>query len=146
MSFHHAYVQWHSTQPFSHNGYNKDHTAQISDQTLNLSSANTEGFIDPEQALAASLASCHMLTFLAVCAKKRLQVKSYQDTCVAQVKENSEGKFYVDNIQLNPQVVFEPNSAVQTLEQLEHIHQKAHAHCFISNSLTSRVDINIKQG
>ena len=146
MSFHHADVQWHSTEPFSHNGYNKDHSAEISTQTLKLASANTQGFIDPEQALAASLASCHMLTFLAVCAKKRLQVKSYQDNCVAEVKENSEGKFYVDNIQLNPMVVFESSSPPQSLEQLEHIHHKAHEHCFISNSLTSRVDINIKQG
>ena len=142
MSQHHAYVQWQSTEPFSHTGYNKDHTAQISGQSLNLASANTQGFIDPEQALAASLASCHMLTFLAVCAKKRLTVSRYEDACVAEVKQNAEGKFYVDNIQLNPVVTFEGDD--QTTEQLEHIHHKAHQHCFISNSLTSRVDINIQ--
>lgn len=145
MSEHHAFVQWHSTEPFSHTHYNKDHTAQISGQCLDMASANTEGFIDPEQALAASLASCHMLTFLAVCAKKRLTVAHYEDACVAEVKQNADGKFYVDNIQLNPKVTFAQASAPISIEQLEHIHHKAHQHCFISNSLTSRVDINIQQ-
>ena len=103
------------------------------------------GFIDPEQALAASLASCHMLTFLAVCAKKRLTVAHYEDACVAEVKQNADGKFYVNNIQLNPKVTFAQASAPISIEQLKHIHHKAHQHCFISNSLTSRVDINIQQ-
>lgn len=62
---------------------------------------------NPEEMLAATLASCHMLTFLAVCAKSRLHVTSYEDNPVATLDKNAEGKFAVTHIQLNPKASFQ---------------------------------------
>ena len=41
--------------------------------------------VNPEQALAAALSSCHMLTFLALAAKLGWPVVSYTDHAVAQI-------------------------------------------------------------
>jgi organic hydroperoxide reductase OsmC/OhrA len=39
--------------------------------------------VNPEEAFAASLASCHMLTFLAIASMKKYTVATYEDYAVA---------------------------------------------------------------
>ena len=46
---------------------------------------------NPEQALAASLSSCHMMTFLALAAKAKWPVSSYEDKAEAFLGKNSKG-------------------------------------------------------
>ena len=46
---------------------------------------------DPEDMLVASLSSCHMLSFLAIAAKKKVTVDSYEDDAVGFL-ENDGGK------------------------------------------------------
>ena len=46
---------------------------------LPLSSSDA---VDPEEAFVVSLSSCHMLSFLALAAKKRWVVESYRDEAV----------------------------------------------------------------
>ena len=142
ISEHVAQVSWQRKGEFSHLGYDKNHQAQISDMSIPMSTANTPDYIDPEQALAASLASCHMLTFLALAAKKRLVVESYNVQSTAYVSLNKQGKTFVDTIKINPVVLFSEESSVSR-EQLEKMHQKAHSHCFIANSLLSDVVVEI---
>lgn len=136
MSEHSASISWHKQGTFSHEGFERGHEADISGHTIPMSGANTPAFVDPEQMLAASLASCHMQTFLALAAKKRLQVESYADTAIAKVETNGEGKQYVSEVRLTPKAVFigdkRPNQ-----EEIEKMHHKAHEHCFVSNSLIS---------
>jgi len=47
---------------------------------------------NPEEALLASLSSCHMLTFLAIAALKKLVVDTYEDQPVAELGKNEKGK------------------------------------------------------
>ena len=47
---------------------------------------------NPEQALAAALSSCHMMTFLALAAKMNWPVSGYTDNAVATLGKNSKGK------------------------------------------------------
>ena len=56
--------------------------------------------INPEQSLAASLSSCHMMTFLALAAKMNWPVISYQDKAIATLGKNSENKMAVIKIEL----------------------------------------------
>lgn len=143
MSEHEAHIQWQRQGDFSHEGFERQHEATISGHTLPMSGANTPNFADPEQTLAAALASCHMQTFLAVAAKKRLTVEHYEDTAIATVEQNDAGRFYVSKVLLQPKAVFsgdkQPNA-----EEIEKMHHKAHDHCFVSNSLISQVDINVQ--
>jgi organic hydroperoxide reductase OsmC/OhrA len=140
MSEHTASIAWHKQGEFSHEGFERSHHALISGHTVPMSGANTPAFIDPEQMLAASLASCHMQTFLALAAKKRLHVERYEDTATAKVETNTEGKQYVSEVSLHPKVVFIGDKK-PSQEDIEKMHQKAHDHCFISNSLLSKTII-----
>ena len=46
---------------------------------------------DPEDMLVAVLSSCHMLSFLAICTKKKVTVQSYEDDAIGFL-ENDDGK------------------------------------------------------
>ena len=59
---------------------------------------------NPEQALAAALSSCHMMTFLALAAKMNWPVSGYTDNAIATLGKNSKGKMLVTNIELNQKI------------------------------------------
>ena len=55
--------------------FSKNHIIRINDNLINAGSAREyggkENELNPEQSLAASISSCHMMTFLALAAKMR---------------------------------------------------------------------------
>ena len=93
---------------------------------------------DPEEAFVAALSSCHMLTFLAIAATRRLTVDSYQDDAVGTLEKNDKGRLAMTRVVLRPRVVFGAEST-PSADELQKMHQKAHAGCFIANSVTSDV-------
>jgi organic hydroperoxide reductase OsmC/OhrA len=141
MSEHIASVSWHKQGTFSHEGFDRSHKAAASGHDIPMAGANTPNFVDPEQMLAASLASCHMQTFLALAAKKRLQVEQYDDTATAKVETNDDGKQYVSEVRLTPKAIF-TGEKQPSQEDIEKMHHKAHQHCFVSNSLISKTIID----
>ena len=143
MSEHKVNVSWSKQGPFNHEGFERAHRAQASNQSLPMSSANTENHVDPEQALTFSLSSCHMLTFLALAAKKRLVVEHYEDEAVGILGQNQAGKNFVERIVLNPKVTFDGKTP--DADALKKMHDKAHDHCFIANSVRSQVEIHIHE-
>ena len=102
--------------------------------------------VDPEEAFVASLSSCHMLFFLSIAAKKRLQVERYTDKAVGTLAVAENGKHCMTEVRLCPVAVFSGGEV--TLAQIEAIHHKAHELCFIANSVTSRVwvDLSLQRG
>ncbi len=97
---------------------------------------------NPEQALAASLSSCHMMTFLALAAKTKCPVSSYKDHAVGYLGKNSKNQMVVNRIDLNPVVSFDAGFEVSH-EELDKMHDRAHRYCFIANTLDSEVEVNI---
>ena len=97
---------------------------------------------NPEQTLAASLSSCHMMTFLALAAKMNWPVISYKDKAVAKLGKNSLGKMSVTDIELNPKVKFSKDFSVDA-KKMREIQDRAHRYCFIANSLSSEVKVKI---
>ncbi len=97
---------------------------------------------NPEQTLAASLSSCHMMTFLALAAKMKWPVKTYKDTAVAKLGKNLKGLMSVTEIELNPKVEFSNGFSVDNLKMKE-VQDRAHRYCFISNSLSKEVKVKI---
>ena len=98
--------------------------------------------INPEQTLAASLSSCHMMTFLALAAKMKWPVISYQDNAAAILGKNSKNLMSVIKIELNPKVVFSNGFSVVNSE-MNKIQNRAHRYCFIANSLSEEVKVSI---
>lgn len=97
---------------------------------------------NPEQALAAALSSCHMMTFLALAAKADWPVVSFQDHAVAHLGKNLNGQMSVTQIDLHPVVQFDTGFNVEATK-LEKMHDRAHRYCFIANTLADSVQINI---
>lgn len=97
---------------------------------------------NPEQALASALSSCHMMTFLALAAKAGWPVASYHDHAVAHLGKNPKGQMSVTRIDLHPVVRFDTGFAVDdaTLAEMQ---DRAHRYCFVANSLSDSVDVNI---
>ena len=101
-----------------------------------------ESNVNPEQTLAASLSSCHMMTFLALAAKMKWQVLSYKDNAIATIGKNSKGQMSVTQIELNPKVQFSKGFTVNK-EEMKKIQDRAHRYCFIANSLSKEVKVLI---
>ncbi len=97
---------------------------------------------NPEQALAASLSSCHMMTFLALAAKIKWPVSAYTDHAVGHLGKNSKKQMVVNQIDLSPVVSFDTGFEVSD-EELEKMHDRAHRYCFIANTLDREVEVNI---
>ncbi|MBR9651315.1 OsmC family protein [Thalassovita aquimarina] len=100
------------------------------------------GNTNPEQALASALSSCHMMTFLALCAKAGWPVASYHDYAVAHLGKNHKGQMSVTRIDLHPVVRFDTGFDVEEAK-LDEMQHRAHRYCFIANSLADSVEINI---
>ena len=97
---------------------------------------------NPEQALAAALSSCHMMTFLALAAKADWPVASYHDHAVAHLGKNPKGQMSVTRIDLHPVVRFDTGFKVDDVQMAE-MQDRAHRYCFIANTLADSVKVNI---
>lgn len=87
---------------------------------------------NPEEMLVASVASCHLLWYLHLCADAKVVVLDYTDQPTGILEINDRGSGAFREITLNPKVkVLEPVMIEQGIE----MHKKAHSMCFISNSL-----------
>ena len=96
--------------------------------------------VDPEEAFVGALSSCHMLTFLAIAAKKRLTVDRYEDNAVGTLEKNTNGRLAVTRATLRPKVVW-GGDKTPTLEEIGKMHEHAHRACFIANSVLTEVSI-----
>ena len=143
MSEHRIHLDWNRGEaPFTYESYPRNHQVRFKDGVaVTISSAaayrGDPAHADPEDLLVAALSSCHMLSFLAVCAKKRLTVESYRDDAVGFL-ENDGGKWWVTRVILRPHVVF---AAAPDGETIAHIHHLAHEACFIANSVKTDVRV-----
>ena len=97
---------------------------------------------NPEQTLAASVSSCHMMTFLALAAKMSWPVTSYKDSAIATLGKNSKGLMSVIKIELSPKVEFSGGFSVDS-EEMKKVQERAHKYCFIANSLSDEVKVVI---
>lgn len=146
MSEHQAKIDWTRQSPdFTYDSYNRAHQWSF-DSGVQVPASAAPDYrgetdrVDPEEAFVASLASCHMLTFLALAAKKRLVVNRYTDEAVGFLEKNDQGKLALTRVILRPKVEFE-GPAAPSLEELSQLHEKAHEHCFIANSVLSYVAV-----
>jgi len=69
-----------------------------------------------------------------------LELTRYEDRAQCELEKNEQGKMCIKRITLNPQAQFAANLAPVDREQYLALHAKAHEHCFIANSLLSRVE------
>jgi len=147
MSEHHASIVWRRTSPdFAYDTYNRSHEVRFKGGAIVLPASSAPAFkgdadrVDPEEAFVASLSSCHMLTFLAICARKRLMVESYEDDAVGMLEKGGNGKLWMAHVTLKPRVRFAAGTEMNEMKLAE-IHHKSHEDCFIANSVKTDVTV-----
>ncbi len=86
---------------------------------------------NPEELLVAALSSCHMLWYLALCAKAHIIVKAYEDRPTGCLVEGKPGGGRFLSVVLRPVVTIETGD----IEAAQGLHDDAHRECFISNSV-----------
>jgi organic hydroperoxide reductase OsmC/OhrA len=145
MSDHHARIEWQrKSTDFTYATYNREHEWQFTAARVPASAAKEyrgdANCVNPEEALVASLSSCHMLVFLAIAAKRKLSLDVYTDDAVGVLGKNSDGKLAITRVTLRPKVVWSAGVTVSP-EDLAKMHHDAHEGCFIANSVKTEVTV-----
>ena len=147
MSEHRASVSWTRTSAdFTYESYNRAHEMVFKAGAIRLAGSAAAEFrgdadrVDPEEAYVASLASCHMLTFLAICARKRLVVDKYSDEALGELEKGETGKLWIARVRLRPQVSFATDARPDEVGLAE-LHRLAHQECFIANSVKTAITV-----
>ena len=94
----------------------------------------------PEHLFTAAVSSCLMTTFLAIAENSRLEFVSFK--CGSKgILEKVDGKFMISEVLLFPEVIITDESQ---RERAERILEKSEKACLISNSIRSRVTMEVK--
>ena len=146
MSTHKARIAWTSDGEFASGRYSRRHqwafdggaivTASSAPDVVPAPMSDPAG-VDPEEALVASVSSCHMLWFLALAQGAGFDIASYADEAEGEMGRVGAGRMAVTRITLRPEIVFagrEPEA-----DELARLHHDAHERCFIANSLKTEV-------
>lgn len=145
MSEHKIDLTWTlESNAFTYKEYNREHEIRFAGGlTMRASSAveylGKADHPNPEEMLVAALSSCHMLTFLAVAAKRGFIVERYEDKAVGHLEKNAKGKLAVTRTELHPKVTFRDKTPDD--EQLARMHDTSHHECFIANSVLTEVTV-----
>ncbi len=148
MSQYQATVRWDRRgEVFIDNKYSRAHAWQFdggavvpassSPHVVRVPLSDPAG-VDPEEAFIASLASCHMLWFLSLAAKRGYVVDRYTDDAIGELDKDPEGRIAMTVVTLRPRVVFsgekQPNP-----DQVADLHHRSHHECYIANSVKTEV-------
>lgn len=87
---------------------------------------------NPEELLLSSIASCHLLWYLHLCADHGVIVERYIDRATGTMEELSNGSGHFTEVVLHPTVTVTNEKMVTTAREL---HAKANTMCFIANSV-----------
>ncbi len=144
-----AALHWQraADEVFSDNRYSRRHVLRFdggaelagssSPQVVPLPLSDASA-VDPEEMFVASLASCHMLWFLSIAARRGFRVDRYDDDAVGTMARNADGRLAMSDVTLRPHVDFigerQPDAA-----ELHAMHDEAHEQCFIANSVKTSV-------
>lgn len=132
------------TGTLTYRGYTRDHIIAAEGKPEILTSSdpsfrgNPERY-NPEELLVASAASCHMLSYLHLCAVHHIVVVEYMDNPTGKMLESANGSGRFEEITLNPVIVVTEKSMIEKAYELHHDANKL---CFIANSLNFPVKHN----
>lgn len=151
MGHHEAEIRWQrgTEEPFTDRRYGRAHTWHFDGGAEVAASSSPHNVpppfsrpehVDPEEALVAAIASCHMLTFLFLAAKRGYVVDRYVDAAVGEMGRNEGGRSALVRVTLRPAVQFSgrqrPDDAA-----VDALHHQAHDECIVANSVRTAIDV-----
>jgi organic hydroperoxide reductase OsmC/OhrA len=120
----------------SYEGYDRAYIVEIAGKPTLAGSADTHFRGDaarhnPEDLLVAALSGCHLLSYLAACARAGIAVVAYEDDAEGEMTL-VDGRIRFREVVLHPRVTI---ADAERLDDAVRLHEKAHAECFIANSV-----------
>ncbi|MFT3742566.1 MAG: OsmC family protein [Gammaproteobacteria bacterium] len=140
-------LKWERNTPdFAYETYNREGEVKFAGgDTLLLSNPaefyGDNRFANAEELLLAAVAFCYMHTLLAIASKQKYSIQRYTDHATAKLEKNESGQFWISEVQLHPEITVD---SPLTEAQVEHLKNSAEKHCFIANSLNSKMIIQLK--
>ena len=124
--------------------YDRSHTVTIQGKpelllTTDNPAVGDQSKLNPEDLLVSAVSSCHMLSYLYVCALEGIVITEYTDNATGIMIENTNGGGSFKEITLNP--IFNVADEGMVEKAIE-LHHKAHEICFIANSVNFEVKCN----
>lgn len=116
--------------------YGREHRIEVAGKPVIQATADAAfrgdaSQLNPEDLFLASISSCHMLSYLALCAKYRVNVLAYEDEATGTMQEDGRGGGKFVEVTLHPVVTIEnPEQRERALQ----LHERAHEQCFIAAS------------
>ena len=154
MSGHGATVEWtRGDQPFVDKRYSRAHIWRFDGGAVVPGSSAPSGVpipmsdpaaVDPEEAMVASLSSCHMLWFLALAANAGLVLDRYLDEASGELDKNEAGQRYLARVALKPVTTFTGRQPDQA--ELDALHHAAHDHCEMAHSVRAEITVTARLG
>ena len=80
-----------------------------------------------------------MLWFMDFASRAGYRLNGYTDAAVGTMAKNAEGQLVVTHVQLRPVTRFDAAHA-PIAAQLDELHHRAHASCFLANSVKTQID------
>jgi len=117
--------------------FSRNHEVLIDNKTtpLQVSAAKPfrgdDALYNPEDLLLSALTSCHMMSYLYVCAQNNIEILSYTDHAEGDLEVMASGSGSFKSVRLKPMVTIK-DEAQKTLALS--LHNKANSLCFIANS------------
>ena len=154
-SGHEATVRWErGGQAFADNRYGRGHVwsfdggaqvvASASPANVPRGTADPAG-VDPEEGFIASVASCHMLWFLSIAARRGFVVDRYEDHAVGYIAPlpGATDREVLGRLVLRPAVTFAAATPCSEAD-LAALHEEAHRQCFLANALGPACSLEIE--
>lgn len=150
MAEHKAIIHWaHSSGDFLKGTYSREHTWSFDGGATVAASPSPSvvrepyskpANVDPEEAFVASIASCHMLTYLYVAGRAGFQITGYDDDAVGVMTKNERGVPWMSSVTLHPRIVYAGDKR-PTAEDEQGLHHAAHEGCYIANSVKTEITV-----
>ncbi len=86
---------------------------------------------NPEEHFLAAISGCHMLSYLALCARNHIRVLAYEDDVQGTLKFDGRGGGKFEEVVLHPAVTIADGDDAELAESL---HEQANELCFIAAS------------
>jgi organic hydroperoxide reductase OsmC/OhrA len=119
----------------SYDRYDREYRVEIEGKPPLTGSADPTfrgdaGKHNPEDLLVAAFSACHLLSYLALCARAGIEVVSYEDQASG-LMAIKDGRMRFTEVTLAPRVTI----ASGDLDKATALHEAAHSQCFIANSV-----------
>jgi organic hydroperoxide reductase OsmC/OhrA len=138
-----ALCRWSGSTGVGYDHYIRNHEISAAPAQATLKLSGDPAFrgdasrLNPEQLLVMAASSCQLLSFLAVAARKRLDVVEYEDHAEGFMPEDDK-PIRITRILLRPRIVVKKGELAAVQKAVEIGHEQ----CFIANSL--KTDIRIE--